>query len=133
MITKTLQGVIRITEINDYYLVLPNNGMRAQNGLAIQNIEEVYIIVEQIIGGVSGLNFYLPKISEFNGGWNAKIHFLNKNESFGIGSYPYVNSYADPIEINSDFINVFGQTSYQLAQYQLYHIVDNNFWGILGN
>jgi len=30
-------------------------------------------------------------------------------------------------------MNVVGQTSYPLGQYELYHIVDNNFWGVLGN
>lgn len=37
MITKTLQGVVRITQQGDYNFVLPDNGARAQNGLAIQS------------------------------------------------------------------------------------------------
>ena len=45
--TKTLQGVIRITEVGDYYLALPDNGARAQNSLAIKNVEDVIITIGQ--------------------------------------------------------------------------------------
>lgn len=128
--TLTLQGVVRITENGNYNLVLPSNGIATQVGLPLQN-EDVYIIIEPILGGVSGLDIILPKISDFNGGWNAKIHLLNKNEGSGIGSLPVLNSYSDSEILYSDFINTIGNQVYEINEYGFAQIVDTNFWGVL--
>ena len=124
MITKTLQGVIRITENGDYNLVLPNNGARAQNELAIYNIEEVFIIVEEILE-LTAVNIYLPKISDFNGAWNTKIYILCK--AIGRFGNVYINSYSS--ETYKDFINQKDSTLVNIAgNTQFVHIVDNNYW-----
>ena len=121
--TKTLQGVIRITEGGDYNLVLPSNGARAQNDLAIYNIEEVFIIVEEILE--TTVNIYLPKISDFNGAWNTKIYILCK--ASGRFSNVYINSYSS--ETYKDFINQKDATLVNIAgNTQFVHIVDNNYW-----
>jgi len=122
--TKTLQGVIRITEGGDYNLVLPSNGARAQNDLAIYNIEEVFIIVEEILE--TTVNIYLPKISDFNGAWNTKIYILCKAIG-GRFSNVYINSYSS--ETYKDFINQKDVTLVNIAgNTQFVHIVDNNYW-----
>ena len=122
--TLTLQGVVRITENGDYNLVLPYNGDRALNGLATYNIEEVFIIVEEILE-LTTVNIYLPKISDFNGGWNTKIYVLCK-ASGRLGSV-YLNSYVS--ETYTDFLNQKDDTFVNIAgSTQLVHIVDNNYW-----
>jgi hypothetical protein len=124
MITKTLQGVVRITENGDYNLVLPTNGARAQNDLAINNIEEVFLIVENIPN--PAINIYLPKISDFNGGWNTKIYFLGK--AVGDRGY-YVNIYSYSSETYTDWLNQEGLTTTSgVGQNLFIHIQDNNYW-----
>ena len=129
MITKTLQGVVRITEADngdDIQLVLPNNGMRAQNGLAINNIEEVFLVVEPI--DRPKINIILPKISDFNGGWNTKIYVLCKPPiNAERGDYVNLNSYSS--EIYTDWLNVEGVTQTNIMSNTLFvHILDNNYW-----
>jgi|688.fasta_scaffold102210_6 hypothetical protein len=122
--TKTLQGVIRITENGDYNLVLPSNGARAQNELAINNVEEVFLIVENISS--PAINIYLPKISDFNGGWNTKIYFLSKAVG-GRDLYVNINSYSS--ETYTDWLNQEGiTTTTGLGQNFFIHIQDNNYW-----
>ena len=129
MITKTLQGVVRITEADngdDVQLVLPNNGMRAQNDLAINNIEEVFLVVEPI--DRPKINIILPKISDFNGGWNTKIYFLCKPSiNFERGDYLNINSYSS--ETYTDWLNQEGNTQAQGQGQTLFiHILENNYW-----
>jgi hypothetical protein len=130
--TKILQGVIRITENGDYNLVLPSNGARAQNDLAINNIEEVYVIVENIAEPIA-VNINLPKISDFNGGWNCKMYLLNKNNFFDPSSICVINAYSS--ELYSDYINGESGISfsnnpmiYYDNRYLFMHILDNNYW-----
>jgi hypothetical protein len=127
--TKTLQGVIRITEVGDYYLALPDNGARAQNGLAINNVEEVYIVIETIVTPEYIVNLFLPKISDFNGGWNTKIYILNKNAvgEIGLGS---VNLYSYVSETYTDYL-INNITAINLSTNSLVHIFDTNVWGVL--
>ena len=125
--TKTLQGVIRITENGDYNLVLPSNGARAQNDLAINNVEEVYIIVEQIEILPIQVEIMLPKISDFNGGWNTKIYLLTKSRIPTRDSYITLVSYNG--ETYNDWINTFENQSFQLWGTTSVHIYDNNYWG----
>ena len=134
--TKTLQGVVRITENGDYQLVLPNNGQRAQNGLAINNIEEVFLIVEKVLNPTININ--LPKISDFNGGWNTKIYVLCKaiaSEPFG----NYVNIVSYSSITYTDFINQEGNGGFSILinpfiidpnskNTAFVHILDNNYW-----
>ena len=128
--TKTLQGIIRITEVGDYNLALPDNGARAQNSLAIKNVEDVYIIIENVeIVPPNAINIFLPKISTFNGGWNGKIHILSKIEAFARFSLQ-LNSYSSEVLFDSDWINIQGQNSVGLSAYTLLQIVDN-YWAII--
>ena len=71
------------------------------------------------------VNIYLPKISDFNGGWNTKIYILCKaNSRFGS---VYINSYSS--ETYKDFINQKEVTRVNiLGNTQFVHIVDNNYW-----
>jgi hypothetical protein len=132
--TLTLQGIVRITEIGDYNLVLPNNGISTQVGLPLQN-ENVYVIIESVIlDPPNSINIYLPKISDFNGLWNAKIHFLNKNRGF-LRSQITLNSYYDnEVELNSDWINSESQYQIDLSSYpyNFLQITDYNYWGLIG-
>lgn len=134
-IEKTLQGIVRITENGDYNLVLPSNGVATQVGLPLQNAD-VYIIVEEILEPIN-VNIYMPKISDFNGGWNPKFYFLNKNNFINGDSSSSINSYSS--ETYSDWINTNGNTSYNFGvisflrepidnRYLSMNIIDNNYW-----
>lgn len=136
METRTLQGVIRITEPNDYNLVLPNTlGTSLPNALANQVLDEVFIVIEQFTTPFT-LNIYLPKISDFNGAWNPKIYILNKN---AIGEipidtsailYPYSDEfYSDYFIVNSTYLDLLSAESGNI----LLHIIDNNIWGVFQN
>ena len=132
-IQKTLQGVVRITENGNYNLVLPSNGARAQNGLAINNVEEVFLIVENIPN--PAIIISLPKILDFNGGWNTKIYVLCK-ASGNMPDFVNINSYSS--ETYTDWINQEGNGGISIilnpmiAGTQLntayIHILDNNYW-----
>jgi hypothetical protein len=131
---KTLQGVVRITEQGNYYFSLPTNPTpETPNALSNKVLEDVYIIIESInLELPNAVNIYLPKISLFNGNWNAKIHLLNKNILIGIGSAPILYSYIDPmIELNSDWLLYLGTSQIQLNSYSLLQITDDNYWGLI--
>ena len=134
-IQKTLQGVVRITENGNYNLVLPSNGARAQNGLAINNVEEVFLIVENIPN--PAIIISLPKILDFNGGWNTKIYVLCKaiGNSFS-SDFVNINSYSS--ETYTDWINQEGNGGISVmlnafvvgnqSNTAFIHILDNNYW-----
>jgi len=126
MITRTLQGVVRITQQGDYNFVLPDNGARAQNGLGINNVEEVYIVIETIVTPDFIVNLFLPKISDFNGGWNTKIYILNKNGNV-VGSS--LNLYSYVSETYTDYL-INNYTTTILGANTLVHIFDTNVWGV---
>jgi hypothetical protein len=132
--TLTLQGTVRITENGDYNLVLPSNGVATQVGLPLQN-ENVYVIIESVIlDPPNAINIYLPKISDFNGGWNAKIHFLNKNQVLLRGQISLYSYYDNEVELNSDWINSESQYQIDLSSYpyNFLQITDYNYWGLIG-
>jgi hypothetical protein len=132
-IQKTLQGVVRITENGNYNLVLPSNGARAQNGLAINNVEEVFLIVENIPN--PAIIISLPKILDFNGGWNTKIYVLCK-ASGNRSDFVNINSYSS--ETYTDWINQEGNGGISVmldafivgnqSNTAFIHILDNNYW-----
>ena len=131
-IYKELQGVIRIETEGNYIFSLPTNPTILPNALSNKVLEDIYIIVEEITLPFL-VHIYLPKISLFNGNWNAKIHIINKNPLFVIGSQCFLNSYADSIvPANSDWILNEGTFEIALQTYVLLQITDNNYWGYLG-
>ena len=127
--TLTLQGIVRITQQGDYNLVLPSNGVPTQIGLPLQN-DEIFIVIENIVTPEFVVNLFLPKISDFNGGWNTKIYILNKNDTFMefTGSV-FLNSYAS--ETYTDYL-INQSESAKLSYNTLVHIFDTNVWGVLG-
>ena len=127
----TLQGVVRITESGNYNLVLPSNGIPTQIGLPLQNAD-VFIVIETILTPDYIINLFLPKISDFNGGWNPKIYILNKNPIGDIGSSGvFLNSYVS--ETYTDYLTTELRTVFQIFGNPTVNIFDNNFWGISGS
>ena len=123
-INKILQGLVKITESGEYTFSLSNNGMRVQNEQAITNVEEVYIIVENENPLEVVIN--LPKISDFNRGWNTKIYIVNKvkNQIILQTLVPTtIGEIQDSIyDWGTNSLNVSNRTS------QWLHIVENNLW-----
>jgi hypothetical protein len=135
MQTRTLQGIIRITEPDEYTLVLPNTlGTSLPNALANQVLDEVFIVIDEFTPPYT-LNIYLPKISDFKGAWNPKIYILNKNAN-GIPTLDTTailisysdEFYSDYFILNSPYIDLIGADSANT----LLHIIDNNIWGVFG-
>ena len=124
-ITKELKGIVRIDTSDNYTFVLPYNGATPtpiQNSQAINNVEEVYIIIENVEITITP-TIVLPSISTFNGGWNVKIYIVNKQESPKI----VVPRIAEPT-IGQDYINQIGNTATEVKRIKYFHIVDNNLW-----
>jgi len=123
-INKILQGLVKITESGEYTFSLSNNGMRVQNEQAITNVEEVYIIVENENPLEVVIN--LPKISDFNRGWNTKIYIVNKVKNLIILQTlvpTTIGEIQDSIyDWGTNSLNVSNRTS------QWLHIVENNLW-----
>ena len=120
-IIKELKGVTRITTSDTYQFVLPNNGSRLQNSQAISNVEEVWIIVENLEVPIAP-NIVLPQISTFYGGWNVKIYVVNKGEE------PTVTTPRQEDPTNQDYINFNNSASIPIKSIGYFHIVDNNLW-----
>lgn len=145
-ITKTLQGVIRITENGDYKFVLPVSGS-VQNAISTGNNDEVYIIIED--NSLNAVNIFLPPISSFNGGWSTKIYVLDKNigggdiaiavpiNKIGVGDVAIPIGFgANTIQtietlnpLNQDYITVKGTTSMPIRFQAFLHILDGHYWG----
>ena len=118
MITKILQGVVNITESGDYNLVLPNSIGRVQNSLAILNIDEVFITVQENINA----NIYLPPISSFSNAWNCKIYLVSKGSTV---LYP-----TNLIDGNTNYINYFSQQEVNQGATAYIHISNNENYAL---
>jgi len=136
MIQKTLQGIIRITEPDEYILVLPNiTNTSLPNALANQVLDEVFIVIDEFTPPYN-FKLVLPNISDFKGAWNPKIYILNKNAN-GIPTldttailiaYNDGETYTDYLILNSPSLDLLGAESANT----LLHIIDNNIWGVFG-
>lgn len=119
-ITKTLQGVTRLTQGGTYQFQLPVNSRGVQNEDGRFNVANCYIIVEETVGDDPFL-LYLPLISTFNGGWNVNIFIVNKNEKV-LAITPRVG------DSGQDFINFEGSVSVPIKSISMFKIVDNHLW-----
>jgi hypothetical protein len=111
MITRTLQGIVRLSENGAYLFSLPKiTGTSLPNALDNSVLEEIYIIVEENIS----VQIYLPNISEFNNAWNSKIYILAKGSA---SIYP-TNVEGKP----QNYINYFDVKDISLGVTAYFHI-----------
>ena len=105
-ITKELIGRLDLVGSADlggnvYNLVLPHYfGTSYANSLAIQPIEEVYIICDSTDGAIT---INLPSSTVFNGVWNTKIYICWVNGGNDVILQPFEGS-LDPF-IQNDTLN----------------------------